>query len=183
MPFLSSIKDDDKVPHVLAKFNTGTGRPLLEFHEALLRGDSPFTVQQRELMAAYVSGINACQYCCGAHTAAAKQFGVPETVVTALIENVRTAPVNDEFKPIFDYLRKLTLSPTKMTQKDAEAVFAAGWNERALYDAVQICCLYNFMNRFVEGLGLTPRPDQFDMEGKMIKEGGYAGMASVFGIK
>ena len=48
MPFLSSIKDDDKVPHVLAKFNTGTGRPLLEFHEALLRGDSPFTVQERE---------------------------------------------------------------------------------------------------------------------------------------
>ncbi len=92
MPFLSRIKDDDKVPHVLAKFNTGTGRPLLEFHEALLRGDSPFTVQERELMAAYVSGINACRYCCGAHTAAAKQFGVPETVVSALIDNVRTAP-------------------------------------------------------------------------------------------
>ena len=47
MPFLSNINDDDKVPHVLAKFNTGTGRPLLEFHEVLLRGDSPFTVQER----------------------------------------------------------------------------------------------------------------------------------------
>lgn len=183
MPFLSSIKDDDKVPHVLAKFNTGTGRPLLEFHEALLRGDSPFTVQERELMAAYVSGVNACQYCRGAHTAAAREFGVPETVVTALIENVQTAPVSEKLKPVLAYIRKLTLTPAKMTQKDVDAVYAAGWDERALYDAVQICCLYNFMNRFVEGLGLTPRPDQFAMEGRLIKEGGYAGMAKTFGIK
>jgi uncharacterized peroxidase-related enzyme len=183
MPFFSRIKDDDKVPHVLAKFNTGTGRPLLDFHEALLRGDSPFTVQERELMAAYVSGVNACQYCCGAHTAAAKQFGVPETVVSALMENVQTAPVSEKLKPVLAYIRKLTLTPTKMTQADADAVFAAGWDERALYDAVQVCCLYNFMNRFVEGLGLTPRPDQFDMEGKLIKEGGYAGMAATFGIR
>jgi uncharacterized peroxidase-related enzyme len=183
MPFLSSISDDDKVPHVLAKFNTGTGRPLLEFHEALLRGDSPFTVQERELMAAYISGVNACQYCCGAHTAAAREFGVPETVVGALIENVATAPVSEKLKPVLAYTRKLTLTPTKMTPKDVEAVFAAGWGERALYDAVQICCLYNFMNRFVEGIGLMPRPDQFAMEGKLIKDGGYAGMVKAFGIK
>jgi hypothetical protein len=66
---------------------------------------------------------------------------------------------------------------------DADAVFVAGWDERALYDAVQICCLYNLMNRFVEGLGLMPIADQFAMEGKMIKDGGYAGMLDAFGIK
>ena len=66
MPFLPSINVDDKVPHVLAKFNTGTGRPLVEYHEALLRGESPFTIAEREMMAAYVSGVNACQYCHGA---------------------------------------------------------------------------------------------------------------------
>jgi len=37
------------------------------------------------------------------------------------------------------YLRKLTLTPTRMTQ--ADAVFTAGWDERALCDTVQICCL------------------------------------------
>jgi hypothetical protein len=51
-----------------------------------------------------------------------------------------------------------------------------------LYDAVQICCLYNFMNRFVEGIGLTPIPEQFEMEGRLIKEGGYKGMLDAFGI-
>jgi alkylhydroperoxidase family enzyme len=83
---------------------------------------------------------------------------------------------------VLRYLRKLTLSPTAMTQADADAVYAAGWSERALYDAIQICCLYNFMNRFVEGIGLTPIPEQFDMEGKLIQEGSYKGMLEAFGI-
>jgi hypothetical protein len=70
--------------------------------------------------------------------------------------------------------------PLERTMPDA--AYAEGWSERALYDAIQICCLYNFMNRFVEGIGLTPIPDQFDMEGRMIKEGGYRGMLDAFGI-
>lgn len=182
MPFLPSVNLDDKVPHVLAKFNTGTGRPLIEYHEALLRGESPFTVAEREMMAAYVSGVNACQYCHGAHTAAAKQFGVSEQLISDLLVNVRTAGVSAKMMPVLNYIRKLTLSPTKMTQADADAVYEAGWTERALYDAVQICCLYNFMNRFVEGIGLTPIPDQFEMEGRLIKEGSYKGMLDAFGI-
>ena len=182
MPFLPSVNVDDKVPHVLAKFNTGTGRPLVEYHEALLRGDSPFTVPEREMMAAYVSGVNSCQYCHGAHTAAAKQFGVPEQLILDALKNVSTAGLSPKMVPVLNYIKKLTLTPTTMTQADADAVYAAGWNERALYDAIQICCLYNFMNRFVEGIGLTPIPDQFDMEGRLIKEGSYKGMLDTFGI-
>lgn len=183
MPFLPSIDAEDKVPHVLAKFQNGTQMPLLEFHQALLRGDSPFSVKERELMAAYVSGVNACRYCYGAHSSVAKLYGVPEPLLTGLLEDLNSPGVDDKLRPVFAYLKKLTLTPTQMTQADADAVFAAGWSEQALYDAVQVCCLYNFMNRFVEGLGLTPIPEQFDFEGQMIKEGGYSSMASDFGIE
>lgn len=183
MPFLPSVDAEDKVPHVLARFNTGTGRPLIEFHEALLRGESPFTVAEREMMAAYVSGVNACKYCQGAHTAAAKQFGISERLMSDLLTDVSTAEISPKMVPVLDYLRKLTLTPTRMTQADADAVCTAGWSERALYDAIQICCLYNFMNRFVEGIGLTPIPEQFEMEGKLIKEGSYKGMLDTFGIR
>lgn len=183
MPFLPSIGKEDKVPHVLAKFQNGTQMPLLEFHEALLRGDSPFSVKERELMAAYVSGVNACQYCYGAHSSVAKLFGVPEPTLTGLLEDLGSADIDEKLRPVFAYLRKLTLTPTQMTQADADAVLSAGWSEQALYDAVQVCCLYNFMNRFVEGLGLTPIPEQFEFEGQMIKQGGYAGMAGDFGIR
>jgi len=183
MPFLPSIAAEDKVPHVLAKFQNGTQIPLLEFHQALLRGDSPFSVKERELMAAYVSGVNACRYCYGAHSAVAKLYGVPEKLMVDLIDDPAQAEVDAKLRPVFAYIRKLTLTPTSMTQADADAVFAAGWSEQALYDAVQVCCLYNFMNRFVEGVGLTPVPEQFAMEGQMIKQGGYVSMAKDFGIE
>lgn len=63
--------------------------------------------------------------------------------------------MRDELKPIFRYVRKLTETPSRMTQADAAAVYAAGWEEKALYDAVSVCALFNFMNRLVEGTGLT----------------------------
>lgn len=186
MPFLPSIANEDKVPHVLGKFNANQGsrieRPLIELHQALLRGPSPFSVQQRELLAAYVSGLNSCRYCYGAHAAVAQQFGVPEQQLLAMFDDIDNADLEPALLPVFAYVRKLTQTPTRMTQTDADLVFKAGWSERALYDAVVICCLYNFMNRFVEGLGLTPVPEQFAAEGRMISEGGYAAMLDAFGI-
>ena len=183
MAFIESIPPRAKVPHVLARFNTGTGRPLVEFHEALLRGESPFSIAERELMAAFVSGTNACRYCFGAHSAAARHFGVEPELLAALVTDIGTADVPAHLKPVLHFLRKLTLTPARMQQADADAVFAAGWTERALYDAVQICALYNFMNRFVEGLGLDVHAEDFDAEGRMIHDGGYAAMLGTFGIR
>ena len=112
MPFLPSIQPEDKVPHVLAKFQNGTQIPLLDFHQALLREASDFSVQERELMAAFVSGVNSCRYCYGAHSAVAKLFGVEESLLTALLDDLEHAPVDPKLRPVFHYLRKLTLTPT-----------------------------------------------------------------------
>jgi len=44
-----------------------------------------------------------------------------------------------------------------VSDRDAQAVFAAGWDEQALYDAICVCALFNFMNRLVEGMGVAPQ--------------------------
>jgi len=177
MPLFPSIGVEDKVPHAFAKFNTGIERPIIDMHQILMRSDdSPFTIAQRELLAAFVSGTNSCNYCTGAHSATAMEFGVDESLITALLENIETADIDEKLKPIFRYLKKLTLTPTKMVHADADAAFNAGWSERALYDAIIICCTWNFMNRFVEGVGLSVIPEQFGMEGKML----FAGYDKIF---
>lgn len=52
------------------------------------------------------------------------------------------------------YVRKLTESPSSVTDLDARVVFDAGFSEDALFDAISVCALFNFMNRMVEGCGL-----------------------------
>lgn len=132
--------------------------PLLRYHDILLRGDSPLSVAQRELIAAYVSGLNACGFCLGAHTIIAEAFGMPAALVESLLEDLDAAPVDAALRPLLRYAQKLTREPASLRPADREAVFAAGWSERALHDAVSVCALFNFMNRLVEGMGVTTSP-------------------------
>src|SRR5947207_488287 len=93
-------------------------RPLLEYHQVLLRGPSPLSVAERELIAAYVSGLNACRYCHGVHTATAQAFGITEGTLAALLDDVGTAPVAESMKPVLSYAGKITLTPAKMNTAD-----------------------------------------------------------------
>lgn len=153
-----------------------TARPLLDYHEALLRGPSPLTVAQRELIAAYVSGLNGCSYCLGVHAETAARFGVPEETLAALLEDVETAPVEEAMRPLLRYVGLLTRTPSRVTPAHAEAVRAAGWDDRALHDAVSVCGLFNLMNRLVDGLGVAAGPDYLGLSGRRLAEGGYAGL-------
>jgi uncharacterized peroxidase-related enzyme len=175
MPHLPSLPDDARLLDVFRKFPE-TSRPLLEYHEVLLRGPSPLSVAERELIAAYVSGLNQCRYCHGVHTAAAESFGVAAGALEAMLHDLDGADVDPRLRPILRYAHKLTLTPSRMTAADAEAVLAAGWDERALHDAVSICALFNLMNRLVEGLGIEADGAYFDEAGQRLHDGGYAGL-------
>lgn len=151
-------------------------RPLIDYHQALLRGPSPLSEAERELIAAYVSGLNACGYCHGVHGATAQAFGLPGETLTALLADVGSAPVAERLKPLLRYVGKLTSSPSKITPADAEAVLAAGWDERALHDAVAVCALFNMMNRLVDGLGITAGAQYFETSADRLHGQGYAAL-------
>lgn len=107
-------------------------RPLLEYHDRILRDESPLTVGERELIAAYVSALNACNFCHGAHAIAANVHGVPEDLIQKLVNDPDEAAVEPKLKPLLAYVAKLTRTPSAMAPSDAHAVYEAGWDERAL---------------------------------------------------
>jgi uncharacterized peroxidase-related enzyme len=108
---------------------------LRPYGHRLMRGRSPLTPGQRELIAAFVSGVNSCRYCQGAHSLVARAFGIDETVLYASLENLDLAPVDARLKPVLRYVRKLTETPSRMTSADADAVYEAGWSDEALLHA------------------------------------------------
>ncbi|MBW1844523.1 MAG: peroxidase-related enzyme [Deltaproteobacteria bacterium] len=174
-------------PHLADVFRAFPERvkPLLAYHDALLRGESPLTVAERELIAAFVSGLNACDFCFGAHKLYARAFGIDESVIDALTADLETADVEPQLKPILRYIAKLKDLPPKLTTADAQAVYDAGWSERALFDAIEVAALFNFMNRIIEGTGVTFDYADFpvtEQEIKARRTRTYADFADIIGI-
>ena len=178
MSYLSSLPADAGLLQVLQAYPR-TAKPLLALHEQVMRAPSPFTAAERELIAAYVSGLNACGYCHGSHAAAAAAFGLPPELPAEAVCDLDSAPVPGPMKPVLRYLAKLTLTPAEVTETDAREVFAAGWDEPALHDAVLVCALFNCMNRMVEGLGIKADPDYLKSSGDRLHKLGYAGLSAL----
>jgi len=172
MPLMPSIPADALVKDVYA-MSPQTFRHWLHVEEAIMRGPSAFTPGERELMAAYVSRLNSCSYCASSHSEAAVMLGVDPVALNGLTADVDTAPIDKRFKPIFKFLNKLTLTPYRMTQADADAVYAEGWDEQTLHDVIMVCCCFSFMNRLADGHGLASDPALFQARAARHVQEGY----------
>jgi len=150
-------------------------RRLIDFEHALLRGPSPLTVAERELIGAYTSGINDCDYCFRSHQATAANFGIEESVLDAMVDDLDSESIDEKIKPLLRYARKLTATPAKMTEADAAAVYDAGWNDEALFHATAVCAYFNFANRLADGSGLDASDEKLNEIAKHLAgDGSYA---------
>ena len=172
MPFLPSLPPNARVPQIFALRPDVYG-PFNAGNQALMRGDSQLSVAERELIGAYTSALNACRYCAGGHRVAAELFGIEPHVLDEIVADVDASSVDPKLKPLLVFVRKLTLTPAGMTQADADAIFAAGWDESALHDAIAVSCFFCFMNRLVLGHGIVPDPSQFEERGQRHFQIGY----------
>lgn len=157
MSYFSNYSDTSVLDDVFA------GRPqryqgFQTYCQEVMRGESSeLTPNERELIAAIVSGTTGSIYCYSAHSKVADAFGFPPEVVEALLADVDTAPVEEKLKPLLNFVRKLTLTPQKIGQEEVDQVLAAGWTEQALEDAIAVCALFNLANRMTLGYGLNSK--------------------------
>lgn len=119
MVHLPSMPKDATLLDVFRMFPE-TNKPLLEFQEVLLRGASPFTEAERELIAAYVSGLNGCRYCHGVHTATAERLGVPPGAIAALLAGDPKADIPHRMRPVLELAAKLTERADGVNRTDSE---------------------------------------------------------------
>ncbi len=173
MSFLKSLPPEAGLLQIFQAFPE-TARPLLEYHEVLLRGESPFSAAERELIAAYVSGLNNCNYCRAVHSQTAVALGIDADAISEILSGSGLEHVDQRMRPVLAFVRKLTLSPGAVTAADVDAIFAAGWDDCTLHDAVAICALFNLMNRLVNGLGVEASDAYIKMAARRLAQNGYA---------
>ena len=172
MPFLKHLDDLSDITDITWNDRKRLG-PLDKASQNIMRGKSSFSPAQKEVFAAFVSGLNTCSFCYGSHAAVAKNFGVPQQTIEALVEDIDSAPIASNEKPLFQNLKKLTLSPSKLIQEDADIIFREGWSEQDLQDLILIGCLFNFYNRLLDGHGIKGNQAIYQFGADHLHKNGY----------
>jgi uncharacterized peroxidase-related enzyme len=162
----------------LVAFKSSTGDKLLAFANELLRGPSPLTPAERELIAAFVSSRNDCYFCSHTHQAVASHLLDDGGVAAcAVIEDPTTAPVSEKMRALLQIADKVRRSGKDVTEADIDAAREAGAGDEDVHDAVLVASAFCMFNRYVDGLAATTPTDEptYAFIGALLGEQGYHG--------
>jgi uncharacterized peroxidase-related enzyme len=144
--------------------------------QGLLRGASPLTPAEREMIAAFVSSQNECSFCLNSHAAAARRLlGGERQVADQVLSDYQTARVSEKLKALLAIADKVRQDGRLVTAEDVARARAAGADDQAIHDTVLIAAAFCMFNRYVDGLG-TWAPDDtvaYERMGKELAEKGY----------
>ncbi len=162
----------------LVAFKRSTGERLLAFADELLRGASPLTPAERELIAAFVSSRNDCYFCSHAHQAVASHLlGDGGDTACAVIEDPASAPVSEKMRALLQIAAKVQRSGKEVLEADIESARAAGATDEDIHDAVLVAATFCMLNRSVDGLAATTPTDDaiYTFIGSLLAQEGYHG--------
>jgi len=77
-------------------------------------------------------------------------------------------------RALFDFLERMNRASNRLTAEDVATVIAAGWSEEAVYDAITVCALFNFYNKWIDATGVSDMPAQaYAASGQRLAAAGY----------
>ena len=153
---------DESLPGIVGLFNfrPETASSLRWLADALLRGESPLTSGERELIAAYVSHLNDCTFCHMSHASAAMAHLSCDLDQIADIRNgLQEIPVTPKLRALLNIAAKVQQSGKEVSDQNVAAARAEGAVDREIHDTVLIAASFCMFNRYVDGLG-TWAPQQ-----------------------
>ena len=117
----------------------------------------------QETISSYVSILNDCAYSLANHWANARHLIGDERRADAIEAALRARRPAEAFAglelALLTYAEKLTLAPGAMAKADVEALRAAGADDGQILEANQIVCYFNYVNRSLNGLGVSTDGD------------------------
>ncbi len=117
----------------------------------------------QETIASYVSILNDCDYSLANHWANARHLIADD----AKADNIEKALRDDKPENAFDgaelalmrYAKKLTTSPADLCRADVTELQDCGIDDGEILEANQIIGYFNYVNRLLNGLGVTTDGD------------------------
>jgi uncharacterized peroxidase-related enzyme len=176
---MAHINVPEGVPGIrsLVLFRPETGKPLYELAQILLRGPSPLSPAERELIAAYVSHRNECAFCQNSHAAAARcLYGVDEDIVDELLIANDAGRLSAKMRSLLHLAALVQTAGHSVTPAEMSAARSAGATDGDIHDTVLIAATFSMFNRYVDGLAsFTPTdPAEYAAMGERMTKNGYS---------
>ena len=146
------------VPNVLRAyaFDPVKLQAFIDMVDDLMLGESGLSKLEREMIAVAVSAVNHCHYCLTAHGAAVRQRAKSAEFGEMIAQNYRAAGLDRRQKAMLDFAVKLTEHPDKIDEPDREALRAAGFTDRDIWDIAAVTGFYNMSNRIAAATEMRP---------------------------
>ena len=117
----------------------------------------------QETISTYVSILNDCDYSLANHWANARYLiddaARADTIENALLARKPENAFEGSELALLKYAEKLTISPANMVETDITVLKAAGIDDGQILEANQIICYFNYVNRSLNGLGVSTDGD------------------------
>ena len=91
------------------------------------------------------------------------------------LEDLETSGLDEKERALLRFVARLNDEPASVAAEHIAVLHASGWDDEAIHDAVSVCALFNFYNRWVDGAGIHGTPESvYAMSGKHMAKGGYS---------
>ena len=153
------------VPNVLQAyaFDAKKLQAFIDMVDDLMLADSELTKLEREMIAVAVSAVNHCHYCLTAHGAAVRLRAGNSAFGDMINHNWRAANLDDRQSAMLAFAVKLTEAPDKIVEADREALRAAGFSDRGIWDIAAVAGFYNMSNRLAAATEMRPNAEYYEM--------------------
>jgi uncharacterized peroxidase-related enzyme len=153
------------------------GAKLGALTETLLRGPSPLSPAEREIIAAFVSQRNECRFCTSAHSAAARHLAATDRVhlVEQVCTDLDSAPVSEKLRALLRIAGKVAEGGRSVMPDDVARAREHGAGDREIHDTVLVAAAFCMFNRYVDGLATWTPDDErlYDVIGARLASDGY----------
>lgn len=154
--------DENRFPGIqgLLHYRPETAKPLTELADVLLRSPNSLTRGERELIAAYVSGLNESRYCRESHSAfAAAQLPGGRGLVDEVRDDPAKAAISDKLRALLRIAKAVRHDGRDVTGDLVAAARAEGATDHEIHDTVLIAAAFSMFNRYVDGLATAAPED------------------------
>ena len=142
--------------------NTMRGHVVL-YRAALHDEANTLPMWLQETVSSYVSILNRCDYSLANHWANARHLIDDDARADAIEQALRARQPEDALDgrelALLRYAEKLTLRPGEMAQSDIAQLRESGLDDGQILEANQIICYFNYVNRSLNGLGVSTEND------------------------